>query len=196
MHAPDWDDADDPILWIGLRADPYAGPFRYQGGVVGGDFDLYDGLGISRELYDEVLAWNEEDASLRGRPSAAWKDRHFAWKQGLLVRLREEVHPEIEVEAPQAVRPVEVTLSRLRPGRTEGELILDAGGASSPEDKSVLVVGSALARRVLAWVKDGNRLDATHEASDAELFAWEDAGVELAQQVRDELGSGYAVLAR
>ncbi len=196
MHAPDRDDADDPILWIGLRADPYAGPFRYQGEVVGGDFDSYDGLGISRDLYDEVLAWNEEDASLRGWPSAAWEDHRFAWKQRLLVRLRAGVHSEIKVEAPQAVRPVEVTLSRLRPGRTEVELILDAEVESSPDEKSVLVVGSAVATRVLAWVEDGNRLGATRQATDAELFAWEDAGVELAQQVQDELGSGDAVLAR
>ncbi|GAA0980935.1 hypothetical protein ENKNEFLB_03964 [Nocardioides aquaticus] len=184
MTEPAVDEDDDPVRWIGLRPDAYAGPFREKDGVLGDDVDdLHRWTGISRELYDEVMAWNEAHACLRGAPSEAWRDRHHDWQQRLLSRMREEVHPGIEVQAPQAERPTEVSLTGLRPEDVRGRRVLDA-------------LGAPLAGRVVAWVERGVLLWDADRTDDVAVHDWEDAGAALAREVQEALGPGYEVVAR
>jgi hypothetical protein len=60
-YAPhDSDDAPDtPIEWVELRVIEHAGPFWSQGECLSEDFDeLHSDLGISRELYDDIMEWH------------------------------------------------------------------------------------------------------------------------------------------
>ena len=94
------DDEDPVIRTVRLRAHEHAGPFWDDEGHLSDDFDeLHRWIGISRELFDDAMAWNEELASLRSEPTDDWKRHHSAERQELLRRLGHEVHPGIEVSS-------------------------------------------------------------------------------------------------
>ncbi|TYL45354.1 hypothetical protein FXB39_18670 [Nocardioides sp. BGMRC 2183] len=83
-------------LWDG---EPEAGPFWEGGVLISNDFDeLHKWIGISRELFEDAMAWHEEYASLRTKPNDDWKRQHFDRQRELLQRLASEVRPGIEVD--------------------------------------------------------------------------------------------------
>src|SRR5688500_18958059 len=108
-HAPDGvpdDVVGPPVRDVHLRADEYEGPFWSSLGSLGGDFEeTHADIGISRSLYDDVMAWN--DAALA--PDAA-ADEIFARQQHLLRRLADEVRPEIEVPVARSAPPMIISL--------------------------------------------------------------------------------------
>ncbi len=60
------DDEDPVVRTVQLRAHEHAGPFWDDEGHLSDDFDeLHRWIGISRELFDDAMAWNDELASLR-----------------------------------------------------------------------------------------------------------------------------------
>lgn len=154
------EEEDDPeIESVRLRRDTYAGPF-WDGGVhISDDFDeLHSWLRISRELYDDAMAWNEEYASLRSAPTREWEDAHFARGQELLRRLRAEVPPSVSVPQPRARRPVVLLLS------------------DRAVDVAALSLSPDVAQRLLAWRDEGERYQHATPANDAAIFAWETRG--------------------
>lgn len=96
-RAPD--DEDPVVRVVRLREHEHAGPFWDDEGHLSDDFDeLHRWIGISRGLFDDAVAWNEELASQQGEPSAAWTQQHLTRREELLRRLGQEVHPGIEVD--------------------------------------------------------------------------------------------------
>jgi len=93
------DDEDPVIRVVTLRSDEHAGPFWDDEGYVSDEFEeLQRWIGISRALFDDAMAWNDEFASSpTAERDAEWQSRHSATRQDLLRRLRREVHPGIEV---------------------------------------------------------------------------------------------------
>lgn len=94
------DDEDPVVRTVQLREHEHAGPFWDDEGHLSDDFDeLHRWIGISRELFDDAMAWNDELASLRSEPTDDWKRHHSAERQELLRRLGHEVHPSIEISS-------------------------------------------------------------------------------------------------
>lgn len=84
-----------------LQLDEYGGPFWDDEGHVSDDFDdVHRWLGITRELYDDVMAWNDEFAALWGELPEERKRQALARQQKLVRLLRQQVHAGIEVAAP------------------------------------------------------------------------------------------------
>jgi len=165
------DYVEPPVRDVHLRVHEYGGPFWYSEGGLGDDFDdLHEDLGISRGLYDDVMAWHSA-ALEAGAESAAV----FAAQQELLRRLAAEVGPEIAVPAPRSAPPTTVSL-------------LD-------DDISGLPVEASLEERVKAWKAQANTYAHATGDNDAEVWAWQDAGDLLAREVAAALGGDYTVTA-
>lgn len=94
----DVDDEDTAIRRVTLRAHEHAGPFWDDEEHLSDDYDeLHRWLGISRELYEDAMAWNEESVASITCNTAQWQRSHFQRKQELLRRLGKEIKPGIEV---------------------------------------------------------------------------------------------------
>lgn len=62
---------DEIVRTVSLRADEYAGPFWDETSHLSDDFDaLHTWIGISRELFDDAMAWGQEFADQRGADEA------------------------------------------------------------------------------------------------------------------------------
>lgn len=144
-------------------------PFWTSVFALGDDFDeLHDILGLSRVLYDEVMAWHARSLAADADPDASFRD-----EQDLLRRLADEVGPDIAVPAPRAERPEAVFLARGDVDRLP----------PSPE----------LRDAVTTWRAQGAGLEHATGDNDAAIFAWEDSGVALARDVAEQLGPSYVV---
>lgn len=187
--------AGDPVVTrVDLSPDEYAGPFRDTGGSLGDDFDeLHRWTGISRELYDDVMAWNDDVTATPGDPLADDTDGLFTRQQDLLRRLGEEVHPGIAVAPPRSVPATQVLLSRLRDDEQPGRLVVDGGTGGPARVLPPVPVG--LVDRVQAWLHR-RASHATARPSDEVIFAWEDEGAALARDLQQTLGDDYEVIAR
>ncbi len=97
------DGDDDPVIRVvRLRCHEHAGPFWDDQGHISDDYDdLRRMIGISRTLFDDVMAWNARfAASAAVRPGAERNARHLATQRQLTHRLRREVPPSIDVPDP------------------------------------------------------------------------------------------------
>ncbi|GAB2876423.1 hypothetical protein [Nocardioides pacificus] len=176
--AADLQDTAPDVRCVLLRRETHAGPFWSDEEHLSDDFEeLHAWLGISRELYDDAMAWNEDYASLASTPSEAWEDAHFARAQDLLRRLRAEVPSGIRVPEPRETRPVELRLS---------DRSLDVAILRLPPD---------LASRLTTWRAEGEAYDHATGQNDAAIFAWEDTGSALAREIQAALRDGYVVSA-
>lgn len=86
---------------VNLQLDEHGGPFWDEDGPVSDDFDdVHRWLGISRELYDDAMAWNDEFAALWGGLPEERKRQAMARQHKLVRQLRQQVTADIEVVAP------------------------------------------------------------------------------------------------
>ncbi|GAA4712156.1 hypothetical protein [Nocardioides conyzicola] len=196
--AADLDNEDPVIRNVSLRAHEHAGPFWDDEGHLSDDFDeLRRWLGISRQLFDDAMAWNEELASPQSEPPEDWKRRHFARQQELLRRLGEEVHPGIEVEPPRSQPPLLIQLSRLIMDAETGHLVSwDEEATTTGQAKVLPPTPEALTKRVLAWIADAGKYEEATDDNTAAIFAWEDEGSAIARELGRALGEDYRVVAR
>lgn len=196
--AADLDNEDPVIRTVSLRADEYAGPFWDDEGHLSDDFDeLHRWLGISRQLFDDAMAWNEELASLRNKPTEDWKRHHLARQQELLRRLGEEVHSGIEVESPRSQPPLLIELSRLNVDAETGHLVSwDEEATTTGQAKVLPPTPDALTKRVLAWIADASKYEEATDDNNSAIFAWEDEGSAIARELGQHLGEDYRVVAR
>ena len=88
-----------PSFVVLLRADEHAGPFWDDEGYLSDDYEeLRRWIGISRRLFDDVMAWNADfAATFNARRDAQWMARHRAAQRALSDRLQQEVHSGIRV---------------------------------------------------------------------------------------------------
>ena len=85
---------EPPISVVHLRAVPHAGPFWDDDSCLGEGFEeLHDWLGISRSLYDDVMAWNDEYQRNGHKSGRAHRDQ----RDELMRRLADEVKPGTDV---------------------------------------------------------------------------------------------------
>ena len=85
---------EPPISVVRLEAVAHAGPFWDDDSCLGDDFEeLHHWLGISRSLYDDVMAWDAEYQRNGHRSGRA----HRVQRGELMRRLADEVKPGIEV---------------------------------------------------------------------------------------------------
>lgn len=179
---------EQAVTRVWLEPDEYAGPFRCEHGILSGGFaELHRGLGLSGDLFDDVMAWNEAEESTEPRA-------HFAQQQELLRRLGDEVHEDIEVPAPRAEPPVPVELGRLNVAGDE--LVLwDAAAVESGLPTRLPPVLRDLADRVVAWMAEAWRYDESTGDNDAASWAWQDEGDLIARELQAALGDDYRVVA-
>lgn len=188
-------DEDPEVSGVDLRPDEYAGPFWEIGGSLGDDFDeLHRWIGISRTLFDDVMAWNEDVSGTPGHPPADDALGLFTRQQDLLRRLAAEVHPGIVVTAPRGAPATQVALSRLRYDERARRLVVDAT-ADGPAHV-LPPVPTGLVVRVRAWLEERTSYATATPENDAAIFAWEDAGAALARELQQVLGDDYELLAR
>lgn len=193
--ARDVDDEDPVVCRVELREDEYAGPFWDDEGSLSDDFEeLHRWLGISRELFDDAMVWNDEFALLRSKPTDDWKRQHFATQQELLRRLGQEVRPGIEVDSPRAEPPMLVQLSRLNVDADSAHLVLwDAEAIETGRAKVLPPIPEALTRRALTWIADTGKYEEATPENSAAIFAWEDEGSAIARELQQILGDDYRV---
>lgn len=202
VHPPEGaqyvDDEEPVIRKVRLREHESAGPFWDDEGHLSDDFDeLHRWLGISRQLFDDAMAWNDEFASRRSKQTENWKRMHFARQQELLRRLGQEVHPGIEVDSPRTEPPTLVRLSRLNVDADSAQLVLwDEEAIEAGRAKALPPTPEALTRRALVWVADAGKYDEATSENSAAIFAWEDEGSAIARKLQQILGDNYRVLAR
>ncbi|GEP34726.1 hypothetical protein NSZ01_24940 [Nocardioides szechwanensis] len=162
---------DPPVRDVHLRVDEYGGPFWYSEGCLGDDFDeLHEDIGISRGLYDEVMAWHSASLAAGARSEAL-----FVVEQGLLRRLAAEVGPAVAVPPARSTPTAAVSL-------------LD-------DDVNSLPVEAALKAKVTVWKAQVSTYAHATGDNDAEVWAWQDAGDMLAREVAAALGDDYKVRA-
>ncbi len=101
-NATRGDDEDPDVQVVRLRAGTHAGPFWDDEGHLSDDYEeLRRWIGISRQLFDDVMAWNDDfAANPTVRRDAGWSARHLSARRALTDRLRREVRPGIEVPEP------------------------------------------------------------------------------------------------
>ena len=89
------EDEDPVIEVVRLKANRELGPFFEPEGLISDDFEeLHRWLGISRETFDDAMAWSER-WDFRG----ARRDPRFETERRILVaRLRNEVRDGITIE--------------------------------------------------------------------------------------------------
>lgn len=197
-NIPETETDDAPIRFVTLRADEYAGPFRGDHMSLGDDFDeLHRWLGISRPLYDDVMAWNDEYVRLDGTKPDDWKRPHFDVQQELLRRLAVEVHQGIEVQRARAEPPVEVSLLRLNQTASDSSRLVLWDASSVERDEATVLppLPSALVARILNWVGEAWKYDHSTGDIDAEIWAWQDEGDALSRELQAVLGDDYEVKA-
>ncbi|WP_248580741.1 GNAT family N-acetyltransferase [Nocardioides sp. InS609-2] len=186
---------EEPLRELGLMADEYTGPFRSDDGALGDDFDeVHRVTGISRELFDDVMAWNDEVTGVGHRPTGAL----FVRQQNLLRRLGEEVHPGIAVDSPQREPPVVVVLSSLNvdPDQSDRLVLWDEAALESGRAIPLPLISAALTGRITSWVADAWKYDHGTPQNNAALFEWQDEGSALGRELQEALGAGFHVLGR
>jgi len=193
----DIEEEEDPVVGrVELRNDEYAGPFWDDEEHLSEEFqELHRWLGISRELFDDVMTWNDEFVALRNPPTEQWKRSHFVRQQELLRRLAQEVRPGIEVDAPRAEPPSRVMLRSLNVDTESGSrlVVWSEEAIQSGQPRTLPPVPEDLVRRVESWVAEAWKYEhGTPENSD-ELFAWEDDGSAIARDLQEALGREYEV---
>ena len=187
------DAGDDPaISRVDRRRDPYLGPF-WEGGVHISDHfeELHRWLGISRDLFDDAVAWNEAYATHPGVPDAAWERTHHREAVTLVRRLRAEVRPGIDVAEPRVeVRergPRVLRLSRTRVVAAQA-VEVDGWHRRSRGAQTLRRLPADLVRRIGAWQEHA----ALTEGSEPTR---EDEGRAIARALEEALGPGYEVRA-
>ena len=84
----DLDYGETRVDYVQLRVMEHAGPFWARDECLSEDFDeLHAGLGISRELYDDIMEWHVS--------SRVPTSEHIARGEALTMRLAREVDVEV-----------------------------------------------------------------------------------------------------
>lgn len=184
------------IRRVDLEQDDYGGPFWSDAGHIGEDFEyLHRVLGISRELYHDAMAWNYGDPYGTRESSDVSARDDFKQQQELIRRLGEEVHPGIHVDPPRAAPPIPVSLMRLN-GDVDGSarlLLWDEAAVESGRVTLLPDTPQELNARLLAWVAEAWKYDHGTDENRDQLFAWQDEGSALAQELQAAIGPGYRV---
>ena len=186
LPAVEW-----PLRELGLQADEYTGPFRTEALRLAEDYDhVHRRTGMSRELFDDVMAWN---ARSEGLVDVERDERaRFAEKQQLLRRLRDEVLPGIAVEQPLDDDAVFVGIHAL--DVEGGRLVHRARDAAAPREPVLIPpLPDDLARRLVSWVLAGRAHDYDDPAQWAEIHAHQDQGDRFAGELQAALGTGFHV---
>ena len=187
-------DEEETVDYVRLDADEYAGPFRGRDGVITSTYeDMHAMLGISRRLYDDVMAWNDEAAALPRRAPEDIARPVFERQQELLRRLAAEVRPGIEVESARGVAPVRLTLAELVAEASAEPAHLQRLDVNSGRRTPLPPVPADLVRRIAVWIEDTYKGDDADEAGDEVVLAWQDEGAALARELGDVLGEDYVV---
>jgi hypothetical protein len=185
---------------IDLQADPWAGPFRGDHLVLNGDFaELHSDLGISRELYDDIMAWNEAAAAESHAATSEERSRlfagHFMQKQYLLRRLRAELPPDIEVPEPRSTPPRRLALLRMQ--RAKGDCqplwLIDEEPDRKQFWRPLDGLPLVLNERVRRWAEAARR-QFGHRPDSDEIRAHQAEGDALTAEVRHELGPDFEVI--
>jgi hypothetical protein len=89
------DDGEPLIKVVRLKPNDELGPFFEPEGFISDDFEeLHRWLGISRQTYDDAMAWSERWDFRGPRRDPRFEDE----RQRLVARLRDEVHEGITIE--------------------------------------------------------------------------------------------------
>ncbi|WP_435747035.1 hypothetical protein [Nocardioides sp. SYSU DS0663] len=173
-YEPRGDDdvVDAPVQDVHLRVNEYGGPFWYSEGCLALDFEeVHRLVGITRSLYDDIIAWHDE-ALVAGENDPAI----YARQQDLLRRLADEVRDDIDVPVPRTSPPSQLSVLR-----------------TDPERLRALGVPAELLSRVEEWRSRAGDHARSNGSNDAAIWAWQDAGVVLAAEISKALGEGYVV---
>jgi hypothetical protein len=173
---------DEPeVRYVELRHEEYAGPFWDDQGHLSDEYDdLQRWLGISRELYDEAMAWNSEGGD-------------WTVQQHLLRRLRTEVPSHIEVPPPRRHPPRDVLLHRLSVVGRDGERRLREDSTAGAEAAPLPVLPLELLDDLARWLGQRERFAYGDDEQAAAHFAWEDEGLELCRRLEELWGADYTV---
>jgi hypothetical protein len=193
---PDGALPDEPIDYVSLAADEYAGPFRGRDCVLTSDYaEMHAMLGISRALYDDIMAWNDDAASLPRRAPDARARPIFERQQQLLRRLAAEVRRGIEVERPRDAPSARLVLLELVADTTADPPFLQQVDRATGRRLALPAAPADLVVRVAGWIARSYLGDDPDEVGDDAVFAWQDEGAALVRELGDILGDRYVLTA-
>jgi hypothetical protein len=173
---------DPEVDYVELRCDEYAGPFWEHRGHLSDDFDeLHRWLGISRELYDDAMAWNSRGGD-------------WAEQQRLLRRLREKLPDRIEVPPARERPPREVFLLQLRVAGAAGQRQLSEKRRPGRDEPEPLpLTEQDLVDEVAVWLDRRRSFIRGTDENAAAHHAWEDKATDLCRRLGAAWGPDYAV---
>ena len=183
---------DDPeISEVWLDHDEYAGPWRSNEGVLGDDYDeLHRWLGISRQLYDDVMAWNDEAEGPLGHDPAV---RLAVVELGrhLRERLRRELPPHIRVREPHERRPTMVYLLLMKV--TARGVVAEPLDPRSRAARALSRLPHPLVERLSAWQEEFRSLSGGLPDDDPDVRRWTDGGRAIAAEIEGVVGPDHEV---
>lgn len=156
--------------------------FGSTGGHLSDDFDeLHRWLGISRELYDDAMAWNSRGGD-------------WAEQQRLLRRLRKELPDRIEVPPARERPPREVVLLQLRVAGAAGQRQLSEKRRPGRDEPEPLpLTEQDLVDEVAVWLDRRRSFIRGTDENAAAHHAWEDQATDLCRRLGEAWGPDYAV---
>jgi hypothetical protein len=184
------DDGELDVRELGIDLDEHAGPWQSDEGVLDGFEELHS-IGVSRGLYDDVMAWHQEATEWRRPPTAAETRATEARGRELRRRLRAELPARITVREPHEewtthlyLHVMEITPQGLR------FVSLDRRSRAA---RTLRRQPRALVERLRAWQQQLASLPPGWPETDPGVARWHAEGRAIADEIQRALGEGFEV---